>query len=1036
MLGEYSDGTIAKSGVYASLLEEHLSANRPYPCAKKWQRLLGMDDDQFLKYISACDYGSNEAQRHFEHLFSVWEQCLHTYVSRMTTADRFAPFFPFLGRMNEEGHFGIPEQFYTQPARRLFDELTATAFGVLKRFYEAKADKTLHACFEAWVCKEGYSLLFSEYPFLFRLLSDGFYRILRNLKTIQERLAADRQDIAAAFGIEQNAACTMIETGLSDCHNDGQTVAILHFSDNRKLVYKPRSPELDVFWSQLLSGIFRQDKESQPKSAEEHDDPISEPTGLLLKGVKALSKGKYGYAEYIAYTPMMDEDTLHLYYTRCGALLAVISMMGGSDFHYENLIVSNGMPVLVDVETLITPWSKACYATNGISERWNPPALAVGRSILLSKWVGQTADGAVNIGALCSFGTNGKNVPRHLDGTEAHASDYSEQIIGGYQAMNRLLAEKRGYILCKLNELADVPIRFVLRNTRVYVELLKYFTNLRGLTDGNAYGCVTARVYSAFLLSCSEKSLMELLPLIKEEHRAIARRDVPVFYSRGGTNHLYRADGKVLVPHFFEISPIDVVARNLAAITPAYTNQVSRYIEISLKIESLQNGRDIIKNWSYLDGKRRTIPRSPNTHCETDSDNASEAAAVRFAEGFAIRAFQAVMRNQMDEKAFAFYAPKRSMQTGRYELEVLDHSLYNGRYGIACFLDLYGDYFGMPEKTARVEQLLEEQLNELSNRPNGFGLMDLSLTEGLAGFFLMARNHFLIKRRPVPGAVCDLIAVLSPEDIRSYQNSDYFNGLSGLLYAICELNRLSDLVQKRKAAPIIRMISEEILRKRGAQGWFCEDTEYYPLTGLAHGQIGYALALTAALPYLEGSLFEEAVSCIQSAVAYEEHCLDREFSNLPDYRKFQVKLRDASPSRYTKRFMHGNCSGIIGTTTAVLRMNALLDGRSYQNRLSPNVAKWTEVVKQYLSAEELVGNDSLCCGTAAWLDLLCELEKLDPYHAWAKERIASITGALQKDGIVLNGLQQILDDISLFKGMTGLGYVCLRLLRSYPQITV
>src|SRR5690606_10332068 len=48
-------------------------------------------------------------------------------------------------------------------------------------------------------------------------------------------------------------------------------------------------------------------------------------------------------------------DDVHRFYVRAGMLLALVHAMGGTDFHLENIVACSEQPVLVDLETLLSP---------------------------------------------------------------------------------------------------------------------------------------------------------------------------------------------------------------------------------------------------------------------------------------------------------------------------------------------------------------------------------------------------------------------------------------------------------------------------------------------------------------------------------------------------------------------------------------------------------------------------------------------------------------------------------------------------------
>ena len=91
---------------------------------------------------------------------------------------------------------------------------------------------------------------------------------------------------------------------------------------------------------------------------------------------------------------------------------------------------------------------------------------------------------------------------------------------------------------------------------------------------------------------------------------------------------------------------------------------------------------------------------------------------------------------------------------------------------------------------------------------------------------------------------------------------------------------------------------------------------------------------------------------------------------------------------------------------------------------------WKMNAVQYLKKDILIGNDSLCCGTAGWIDYLASCHKNEE---WSDELFKKIIFSINEQGYVFNGLEGV-NEISLFKGMSGIGYSVLRYMGKYPSV--
>lgn len=156
-------------------------------------------------------------------------------------------------------------------------------------------------------------------------------------------------------------------------------------------------------------------------------------------------------------------------------------------------------------------------------------------------------------------------------------------------------------------------------------------------------------------------------------------------------------------------------------------------------------------------------------------------------------------------------------------------------------------------------------------------------------------------------------------------------------------------------------------------------------------------------------------------MCYEELNYDRENNNWYDFRKFMVARRDQDlTEKYHKRFMFGCCSGTPGIGISRITTIQLL------NDISEN-----QVVNRAINFccnEPLIGNDSYCCGTMGWIDFLIEASMLHHDSSLlsnAKSIASSVIPSISGKEYILSNLKGIYD-ISLFKGISGIGYELIR----------
>lgn len=261
--------------------------------------------------------------------------------------------------------------------------------------------------------------------------------------------------------------------------------------------------------------------------------------------------------------------------------------------------------------------------------------------------------------------------------------------------------------------------------------------------------------------------------------------------------------------------------------------------------------------------------------------------------------------------------------------------------------------------------------------------------------------------------VCGIHFILATQTMSRLRN--------GFTVSPCDCYKKFNVDIDLYARNLIEYIVTDLFKRCDICGlWFQEEFYHQPLTGLAHGQSGYALALSKALPYINEGMRLKVTSQIQKCMDYEYNCYDNSEMNLPDYRKLLLKK---GGDKSQKKFMYGYCSGILGTALVVSELSEELI--SFQKK-----EIWKMNAVQYLKKDILIGNDSLCCGTAGWIDYLASCHKNEE---WSDELFKKIIFSINEQGYVFNGLEGV-NEISLFKGMSGIGYSVLRYMGKYPSV--
>lgn len=390
---------------------------------------------------------------------------------------------------------------------------------------------------------------FNAKPVLARIVATIVVNWLGASAELVERLARDRRDIADVFAAGADLGpVTTLEAGLSDPHRGGRTVAVLGFDNGVKIVYKPKDLRVDAAWADLLRQLN------------------ADGAPVELKAPEVLVRRGYGWANYIEpdaadATPddakgddATGDDALFRH--RAGALLAVLHLLRGADFHNENVIVSNGHPIPVDLETLLHPqWpnrSAETVADPAVAAATERLANSVLMTLYLPHWAYGLAGGPVAIGGLdAPPGSNtGIGAFRYVNSDNMEfvgghvqssarppprAAANAGDIVTGFAAMYRFLLRHKDSLASAdgaLPRFAGLRVRAVPAGTALYAGVLHRAADPGNLADGADWSLHFDFLARKLPIDGPSKQDWQVLAA---ERAALTRLDVP-FFGRRPTN--------------------------------------------------------------------------------------------------------------------------------------------------------------------------------------------------------------------------------------------------------------------------------------------------------------------------------------------------------------------------------------------------------------------------------------------------------------------------------------------------------------------
>lgn len=844
--------------------------------------------------------------------------------------------------------------------------------------------------------------LFEKYPCLARLAATRVLFWVRHVRELASRLERDRPAIERAFGARGEVVG--IECDLADSHNGGRRVAILRFATGPRIVYKPKDLGTERAFQALVESV--------------NALGFSTP----LKTLTVLERRGYGWVELVPTAPSEREDDLRKYYRRCGALVALVTLLRGADCHFENIIADGSQPVLVDHEVLLEPRTGAdpesLSATDAIDERLEASAL---RTALLPQWtVG--LDGTIvdvsGIGARPSPRTSSSIRMVHMNSDEmaAHrsaavpdvqtntprshsAGDFAREVLDGFEEVHSLLlalarAEGREALVELVAPFDGMESRHVVRGTVGYHLLARETRTPDAMGDGLDRALGLDRIARTFI-GVERPAAWRVL---EAEEAALLYGDIPSFVLRSNERAIFVRDREdtatlqKLGDDVFTEAGVDVVRRTLRTMTNEDTLLEAKLIEQSFSGKAA--GIAVAKGTSALDAPPR----------DEDLPAFDDARAIEKAVAIAKRIAKSAVRWR---GAHHHVGLAHDVQTGISRAALLGPDLYTGVSGIALFLGAAAHVAHDADLRAAVLTTLAATRSAVQRDPR-LAMTSLGGFDGVGGIiYAWARLAVLLDEPSLVDDARSIANAIRRSDLAESPTSDVFSGTAGLLLALLALDATTGTKPGARgpSAALIESCARSVLttarREAHGIGWPLRDGKR-SLCGFSHGNAGIAVALLEAWRSGGSRDFRAAA---EEALAYERSVRDDTAGNWPD-------LRDDGPSPSPP--MSTWCNGAPGILLARSRVLAIDDigaaREDFDLALRTTRAATSTAVH-------------LCCGTAGIDEILYEVGLRNGDAALtevARRRAMQIE--IHEDGTAPRVLSH-----GFIRGSAGLGFLLLRM---------
>ncbi|MFA9375863.1 MAG: type 2 lanthipeptide synthetase LanM family protein [Lachnotalea sp.] len=810
---------------------------------------------------------------------------------------------------------------------------------------------------------------YNKYPVLNRLITQKMLDLLTSLNDMLTNIDIDFIEIDNLFKIGTNIIKD-IKMSLGDTHQHGKSVSEIVFNNNKNYMYKPRNSYIGQAFDKMIEFINRN----------------SDLKDLFINTVYYTKT--FTIEQFIEAQSCKTIEEVKDYYYRFGMITLLVSLLNGSDMHFENIIAHNHYPCIIDFETLFTQFyflhneSDAnikvldnqvfnlnetgllprSFRLDNKSDEIDVSALAGGISQSISKKVLVAKN--VYTDNMCFEYENSyilkqnKNRPT-LNGKFEEFKNYKQDIYDGFNAtlewVFKNVSEVKYFIKETFNNLL---VRQVMKDTALYSNLITYMDHPHYLKDMVK---IEKLLENNWAYSYNDKRL------VKYEIMDMIHLEIPIFYTNTSQTYLKTSNGNYINNYFKK----DVLSKTISTISSLTREMIQKE---KTKLCLLLGDYKVLAN----DNKKNLIKEKIKSNLRIYQNEEVLQTCNDIAENMMKAAIT-------DKKSISWEHVDNSMELSKFTY--LNNGLYSGRSGIL----LYIFYLNNKQKNESMSTFTNNlmQATKFYKEP-----IETTVFKGAAGsLYSLLKCDTSYSNLKI---VQDTIITISNNSIEM-KKIDWLDGGASLIKLIYNINQTK--YKSNLSLEVTNKIMESICNSLKNQSF-----ETYKL-GFGHGAMGLLYALLVGQSLLKKNYNAEI-----------EKILDL----------FEDKLKYLNIKRITEVSKNPLSwgDGIVGLGIGALACKKYMEDYRLDNYINLTF----EVIKNY-SFDDM----SLCNGLAGELDFLASLllSKDDPliYQLIVKKRNQIIDFYKINGTALIDELPQF-RNYGLFGGLSGVGYSMLRSL--YP----
>ena len=797
---------------------------------------------------------------------------------------------------------------------------------------------------------DGLLTLLETYPVLACFIGTITDQMDDTARECLDRLQRDSADISPCFSDKQSAGLLAeFIGGLSDPHEGGRSVFRLRFASGLELFYKPRSPGTDQAFDAVVAHF----------NANRKDEDVK------LREVKRLDRSDYSWFEAVGHAPCTDAAALTRFHQRQGALSALLWFCGASDFHHENLLADGEHPIAIDLECLATPLTTDAVPATELTSRpaWAQPihSTVLGTG-LAPYWVNGgsggplfAASGLGGIGDRQFTGLRpvwqgvGTDQLRLTQAPQAMGSvscrpvmcgqpvalgGHLPEVIEGFRSGYSTLMQQFGELSGPLPDLFQVVlnpvvVRVVLRDTRMYHDLLDWLTSPDLLISGSAQATAMQN------LADMPSTMAQLPPgLVEAEMTALWQRDIPRFTAMADSRDLRACSGRTFRNALNESGTQVLQARWPLTGLPDLTWQ-SALLTAAFAVVDEPPPKQTRRGDADGEFNERLLAHA------LAIGNAMERQAVRGPWG----------------ATWLLLAPTHGNAVTQHAAGL---DLYAGTPGIALVLSTLWQHSGEDRFATLAREALDYAHHLLAVQNAQGSSMRCSAYEGWVSVAWADMACGVLLHDAALMDRAQALALATPLAVFESETSiDFVSGAAGAISALLAIHqrRPSEGLLTRCHALAQVIASSQLDCGSNLGGWKPPQLPH-PVLGLGHGAAGICHAL-AALYKVTGEV--SLLRDLKQGLAFESRHFNPNAKDWPDLRSTE---QEGEPS-----YMVGWCAGACGAGMVRLRLTALLKTQAPAN-LREDIEAAIDATLAALKSDE--GGDHLCCGEAGRIMFLME----------------------------------------------------------------